>query len=109
MARTETITREELIAVIDSWASGVISDNEMHYWALNNYFPLHQSVAPEEPKHVALAIGIVLTEIECANPPQTISRNLASYALALVNASAADFAARKLEFYEAINQESNAL
>jgi hypothetical protein len=102
MARTEALTREEVCAVIQSWGTGTTPDLEMHLWATNNYFPLHQQVAPGEPDRVALAISIVLTEFECAKPPYPFKRNVAAFALEFIRAQDWEFEQRKSDFYDSL-------
>ena len=67
MPTPEVLTSEQVCAAIGRWAIGDLSDEQMQLWATNNYFPAHQVVAPNEPDHVTLAIGVVLTELECAS------------------------------------------
>jgi hypothetical protein len=95
--------------VIQSWGTGSTSDLEMHRWATNNYFPLHQQVAPSEQDHVALAIGIVLTEFECAKLPYPFQRNVAASALEFIWAQDSEFEQRKIDFYECLASGKNAL
>jgi hypothetical protein len=109
MARTEALTHEEVCAVIQSWGTGTASDLEMHLWATNNYFPLHQQVAPGQPDRVALAIGIVLTEFECAKPPYPFQRNVAAAALAFILARDSEFEQRRSDFDDSLASGGNAL
>jgi hypothetical protein len=109
MARTKALTRDEVCTVIQSWGAGATSDQEMHLWATNNYFPLHQQVAPGEPDRVALAIGIVLTEFECAKPPYPFRSNVATFALALIRAQDSEFEQLKRDFYESLASSNNVL
>jgi hypothetical protein len=69
LTRTMDLPSTEVISTIEAWRDGTLSDAEMRLWTINNYFPLHQRVAPNEPEHVALAIGIVLNEFEHAQAP----------------------------------------
>jgi hypothetical protein len=75
-----------------------MSDEDMHLWAMSNYFPLHQQVAPGDPDHVALAIGIVLTEFERCRPPFPFGREAALRAIDLIRSSSADFDSRRSAF-----------
>jgi hypothetical protein len=81
----------------------------MHLWSMNNYFPLHQQVAPGEPDRVARAIGIVLTEFECAEPPYPFQRNVAALALALLSAQESEFDERQRDFYSSVASGNDAL
>lgn len=109
MARTEALTREEVCAAIQLWATGTRSDLEMHLWATNNYFPLHQQVAPGQPDRVALAIGFVLTEFERAKPPYPFQRNVGATALAFIMAQESEFGRRRSDFYDSLASSKNAL
>lgn len=109
MARTEALTRHEVCAAIQSWGAGASSDEDMQLWATNNYFPLHQHVAPGEPDSVAIAIGLVLTEFECARPPYPFPRSIAAHALALINAQESEFEELKSSFYASLASTGTAL
>ena len=61
MQPSDILSREVVCSAVGDWGRGDLSDEQMHFWATNNYFPAHKVVAPNEPDHVALAIGIVLT------------------------------------------------
>ena len=102
MPTPEVLTSELVCAAIGRWAIGDLSDEQMRLWATNNYFPAHQVVAPNEPDHVALAIGVVLTEFECAKPPYKFGKVVAASALALIESGARDFEARKLVFFQSL-------
>lgn len=102
MARTEALTRDEVCAILESWKTGDISDHEMHLWVTANYFPAHQQVAPGEPPQVARAIGVVLTEFECTEPPYKFSRAVATLASAFINAQEHELSARERDFHLAI-------
>lgn len=109
MPRTEALSREEVCAVIDSWGNGAKTDQEMWLWATNNYFPLHQHIAPGHADQVALSIGIVLTEFECNKPPYPFQRNVAAAALAFIEASDSEFEERKAGFYTSVASGKHAL
>ena len=81
----------------------------MHLWATNNYFPLHQQVAPGQPDRVALAIGIVLTEFECAKLPYPFQRNVATAAIAFMMAQDSEFEQRRSDFYDSMASSKDAL
>jgi len=109
MARTEALSRSEVCSALHAWGDGKSSDAEMHIWATNNYFPAHQAVAPGEPSLVAISIGIVLTEFECAWPPYAFGREVAATALALINSHESNFDECKEQFYKSIVSVKNAL
>ena len=110
MARTEALSREEVCAVMRAWGAGALSDEDMHLWATNNYFPAHQAVAQTEPDHVAVAIGLVLTEIECTKPPYMFERaGAAVAAVELIEAPSPMIDFHKDKFYKAIEPASDAL
>jgi hypothetical protein len=100
--RSSSLPKSEVRAVIAAWESGAMTDDEMHVWVTNNYFPAHQAVAPGEPDQVALAIGIVLTEFECAQPPYQFSRAAAVHALALIDADDQAFDDRKRAYFDSL-------
>ena len=108
MVKPQILSREVVCETIGAWGKGAISDEEMHLWATNNYFPLHQQVAPGHPEHVALAIGIALTEFECTTPPYQFGRDVALRAIALIDASASEFASKKAAFVEAVQGAKHA-
>lgn len=96
------LSSEVVCAALGDWGRGDLSDEQMHFWAMNNYFPAHQVVAPNEPNHVALAIGMVLTEFECAEAPYKFDKAVAANALALIDSDANQFEARKAVFFDSL-------
>ena len=109
MVPSESLSSEVVCSALGDWGRGHLSDEQMHFWATNNYFPAHQVVAPNEPDQVALAIGIVLTEFECAKPPYKFGRAVAAYALALIESDANEFEACKVEFFDSLRLHKHAL
>lgn len=109
MVPSESLFSEVVCSTLGDWGRGGLSDEQMHFWATNNYFPAHQVVAPNEPDHVALAIGIVLTEFECAKRPYKFGRTVAAYALALIEADANGFEACKAKFFDSLRLHKHAL
>jgi hypothetical protein len=87
-----------------------MSDEDVHLWAINNYYPAHQAVAPGEPDHVATSIGLVLTELECTKPPYLFLREgAAAAAVELIAAPSSMVDEYKGKFYKAIEPASDAL
>ena len=109
MQPSKILSREVVCSAVGDWGRGDLSDEQMHFWAMNNYFPAHQVVAPNEPNHVALAIGIVLTEFECAAPPYKFDKAVAASALALIDSGAAEFEERKSVFFDSLRLHKHAL
>jgi len=109
MVPSESLSSEVVCSALGDWGRGDLSDEQMHFWATNNYFPAHKVVAPNEPDHVALAIGIVLTEFECANPPYKFGRAVAPYALALIESDANEFEALRAEFFDSLRLHRHAV
>jgi hypothetical protein len=109
MAPSEVLSSEVVCSALADWRRGDLSDEQMHFWAINNYFPAHQVVAPNEPDHVALAIGIVLTEFECTKPPYKFDKAVAANALALIDSDAKEFEARKAIFFDSLREYKHAL
>ena len=85
-----------------------MSDELLHVWATNNYFPLHQAVAPGSPDQVALAIGIVLTAFECTRPPYPFGRDVVDRGIRLIRSSPKEFEPAKAEFLSSIARVENA-
>jgi hypothetical protein len=83
-----------------------MTDDEMRLWAMNNYCPLHQDVAPGEPLSIALAIGKVLTEVECAPAQAPLSRSVASSALAYINSTVTETPTEEATFYGAVHESA---
>jgi hypothetical protein len=102
MVDPKVLSRDAVCFTILSWGTGVLTDEEMYLWATNNYFPAHQQVAPGEPDHVALAIGITLTEFECARPPYKFGREVAASAVAFINAEPNEFETQKIAFLQSL-------
>lgn len=109
MKPSEILSREVVCSAIGDWGRGDLSDEQMHFWATNNYFPAHKVVAPNEPDHVALAIGIVLTEFECAAPPYKFDKAVAASARALLDSDVTEFEARKAVFFDSLRLHKHAL
>lgn len=109
MVPSEVLSSEVVCSALGDWGMGDLSDEQMHFWATNNYFPAHQVVAPNESDHVALAIGIVLTEFECARPPYKFDKAVAANAVALINSDANELEARKAEFFDSLRLRKHAL
>jgi hypothetical protein len=74
----------------------------MRSWVVNNYFPAHQAIAPGEADRVALAIGKVLTEFECAWPPFRFGHEVAARALDLIGSQDTDYQQRQEDFYKSV-------
>jgi len=109
MAPSEVLSSKVVCSALADWGRGDLSDEQMHFWAINNYFPAHQVVAPNEPDHVALAIGIVLTEFECAKPPYKFDKAVAANALALIDSDEKEFEARRAIFSDSLREYKHAL
>ena len=84
MARTESLTKQEVVNSLAAWGAGSLSDQDIYAWADSNYFPVHQEVAPGEHNNVALAIGVILTEFETSKPPYRFNRGIANKFIELI-------------------------
>jgi hypothetical protein len=95
------LTRAMVADVLSAWGSGRPSNEDIHLWALDNYLPAAQEVAPGEPSHTGLAIGTILTEFECAGPPFT-HFNPAGWraALSFMDTSIAEYRANEVAFFK---------
>jgi hypothetical protein len=99
---------KEVCDIIAAWRDGAMSDEALHLWATNNYFPLHQPVAPGSPDQVALAIGIVLTEFECTRPPYPFGRDVADFAIHFIAATPEESDKMKAAFLSAVQRSNHA-
>lgn len=101
MDRPPFIAKAMAADVLTAWGNGRLSNEDIHLWALDNYFPAAQEMAPGEPLHTGLAIGTMLSEFDCARPPFA-HFNPAGWraAIAFLDTSAAEYRANEVAFFK---------
>lgn len=95
------ITKAMVADVLTAWGNGRLSNEGAHLWALHNYFPASQEMAPGEPSHTGLAIGTILSEFDCARPP-FVHFNPAGWraAASFLDTSTAQYRANEVAFFK---------
>lgn len=103
MNHPPSITKAMVADVLTAWGNGRLSNEDIHLWALDNYFPFPaaQEMAPGEPSHTGLAIGTILTQFETARSPFT-HFNPAGWraAVAFLETSAVEYRANDVAFFK---------
>lgn len=95
------LTKAMVAAALAAWGTGRFSDEGIHLWAINNYWPTVQRVAPSEPAHTRLAMSTILTEFDCANPPFAHFNPAGwSTAISFLDTSAAQYRANEVAFFK---------
>ena len=91
------VSKVDVEKVILHWGENNISNEDLHEWVNENYFPAGQEVAPNEKEHTQLALSLMLNEFDCTRP-EAYRREGARTAIDFINTTLPKFRDRLERF-----------